>query len=45
MFWYIIWTALLVYIARKAQQANRLNKTPWWYEITDAINHIRPGTF
>jgi hypothetical protein len=43
--WHLIYLALLVYIARKAQQMNRRNKTPWWWEIADAINRRRPGTF
>lgn len=46
--WHGLMVALLIYIARKEQQLERLEggrpATPWWYEIVDAINRIRPGT-
>ena len=45
MIWHIAYLLVLVYIARKAQQMNRINKTPWWYEVTDFVNRVRPGTF
>lgn len=45
--WIVV--ALLVYIARKLQQLLRVARhepsTPWWWEIADALNRIRPGTF